>query len=209
MRLPGMKRGIAVGVGVSVATLIILFVAYIAIKRRRKLYKKEKDGSDQKQRDVEKADPVQTFHIKVESDATPIHEMDGSEGPRGELPVLSVDTKEKEDRHHSVIHELPSPLPPDYQESERRNSHIAQELPSPLPSPSPGTGEIEESRGTTRLTPNPQNTGDNEERGGERQQTRSAWASRARSNRDTIGIEEAREFDSAWVRRVMSDAGID
>jgi hypothetical protein len=202
-----MKRGIAVGVGVSVATIIILLVIYIAIKRRRKLYKKNKDALDQSKRDVEKADHVQIDQMKVESDATPIHEMDAEGGPRGELPSLCVDTKANEDKHHSVIHELPSPLPPDYQESERRSTAVVHELPSPLPSPCPETGEIEERQGSARPSHTP--NVDEPRREERRQETRSAWASRARSNRDTVGLEEAREFDSAWARRVMSDAGID
>ncbi|KAJ4992285.1 hypothetical protein SVAN01_02304 [Stagonosporopsis vannaccii] len=91
--LPGMKRGIAIGVACSVGIIMIALVAFFAYRRRKQNAAKAKHTKLSPEEPVEmdagasfwpqeKARHVQTKPIEAESRT--IHELDGSEIP--ELP---------------------------------------------------------------------------------------------------------------------------
>ncbi|KAH6643596.1 hypothetical protein C7974DRAFT_1129 [Boeremia exigua] len=94
--LPGMKRGIAIGVACSVGIIVIALVAFFAYRRRKQQAAKPKHtklspeepvemdagAAFWSQQEQEKSRHVQA--IPIEADARTIHELDGSEVP--ELP---------------------------------------------------------------------------------------------------------------------------
>ncbi|KAF2011942.1 hypothetical protein BU24DRAFT_266824 [Aaosphaeria arxii CBS 175.79] len=104
--LPGMKRGIAIGVGVCVTIMIIALVTYLAFRRRRRLREAAAAGNIP---DAEKyaeqpgtplpppsingdmsmapQDPAKTYSYQhhsvfLESDSSALHEMDTGSGAR-------------------------------------------------------------------------------------------------------------------------------
>lgn len=91
--LPGMKRGIAIGVACSVGIILIALVAFFAYRRRKRQAAKTQHTKLSPEEPVEmeaggafwpkeKARHVQA--TPIEADAYTIHELDGSEVP--ELP---------------------------------------------------------------------------------------------------------------------------
>ncbi|CAI6335390.1 unnamed protein product [Periconia digitata] len=99
--LPGMKRGIGIGVVASLTIIIIAIVTYLALRRRRLLREKKAKELENPTSDIEQQplpfseDPNQekkpAFQYwrqfpAVEADARSIHELDGA-GPMPELPT--------------------------------------------------------------------------------------------------------------------------
>jgi hypothetical protein len=106
--LPGMKRGIAIGVAASVCIILIALLAIFAVRRRRKLKAQQlqadtsnpapetewaKDEKEDPAREV-RCGPVPAPAPLVEADARTIYELDAN--PTPELPTKDEGRKAQE-----------------------------------------------------------------------------------------------------------------
>jgi hypothetical protein len=92
--LPGMKRGIAIGVACSVGIIMVALVAFFAYRRRKQQATKTKHSKLSSEEPVEmdagmfwpppKEKDQHVYAAPIEADAHVVHELDGSEVP--ELP---------------------------------------------------------------------------------------------------------------------------
>lgn len=87
--LPGMKRGIAIGVACSVGIIMLALLAFFAYRRRKQREAKHTKVSSEEPVEMDAGSWPQekTRHVRaipIEADAQTIHELDGSEVP--ELP---------------------------------------------------------------------------------------------------------------------------
>jgi heme/copper-type cytochrome/quinol oxidase subunit 2 len=103
--LPGIKRGIAIGVAFSVSIVLIAILAYFVIRRRRRSRKQKAKTNPEEDLEKEVVLPEKATWIvpppppPVEADARAVYELDATE-----------------------IVELPSEMSPDVQAAQRLNN---------------------------------------------------------------------------------------
>ncbi|KAH7378283.1 hypothetical protein BKA66DRAFT_513315 [Pyrenochaeta sp. MPI-SDFR-AT-0127] len=114
--LPGMKRGIAIGVACSVAVILIALLAFFAYRRRNRIFKKHQTSEEKvveapnnevwpQEKALQKDPPPPPSPPPVEAEARTIYEMDANQIP--ELPtnnytdVQEVECMKQSDRTFS------------------------------------------------------------------------------------------------------------
>ena len=89
--LPGMKRGIAIGIACSVVVVLIPLLACFAIRRHKRIAMSNRHESKNKQEDREDSwwheKTVQIYVPPVEADIRSIYELDTDKTP--ELPLIT------------------------------------------------------------------------------------------------------------------------
>lgn len=134
--LPGMKRGIAIGVACCIAVLIIALPPFFALRRRKRLRKK---STSPDLVELPAADPI-IYSPKVENyqeiplveaEARPIYELDAGQVSKPSVHISIMKEKKKSDNKYSPHQEDETTRLQQRQHNRGRGSTIQEQKPLP------------------------------------------------------------------------------